>query len=153
VLAYLALRKKPPPIVVPLRLKLMAWPIYIGIGVLVFLVIYRVSGGPLPPPLKILPSDDPRRDAMTFGFLFGVLTALMASAFGQSVLLGIARHRRAKEIAKDLLVDVARTGAETVIEAVIDGGTSSGAATDGDGSSGGSARGGRSGGGGGGAGW
>jgi uncharacterized membrane protein YgcG len=148
------MRKKPTPIVVPLRLKLMAWPIYIGIGVAVFVVIYRVSGGQLPPPLKILPSDDPRRDAMTFGFLFGVLTALMASAFGQSVLVGIVRHRRAKEIAKNLLVDVARTGAETVIEAVIDGGTSSSATTDDGSSSRSSPRGGgRSGGGGGGAGW
>src|SRR5262249_32121657 len=99
------------------RYVLWAWPAYVVVAIGIFFAVSRGSGGTL------------QRDAIFFGFLFGVLGIALLKAFVDPVLRGLAARRSKTALAEELVVDVAKTGAEiavtTVLDAALGGGASS----------------------------
>jgi uncharacterized membrane protein YgcG len=110
-----------------LALPYWRWLIYLGVGGIIFCVIFVKIGGVIPDKYASL---DAWRESDALGNLAisGVFTGLIVGLiklFFDPVFLGIAQRKSTLSIAEDLALSVAKVAAGVVIEGVLDAAASS----------------------------
>ena len=100
---------------VPIFWRIISVLLMFPLGIAIFAVIFRKSGGKFPIP------EGASTDPFFFAFIFGVLIPTILYWFiVDKVLKGIAARRPTKNIAADVTKDIARSTAEMAAEVVID---------------------------------
>jgi len=98
------------------------WLIYLGAGVIIFVVLFVKMGGVVPEHYASF-AEWYDSDALTYlvdsGIFTGLIVALL-NLFLDPVFLGIAQRKSKLAIAKDLLVSVAATAAGVAAEGLLE---------------------------------
>jgi len=113
---------------VPVSWRIISILSMLPVGMLIFIIIFRKSGGKF--PLAAGDSTDP----YFFGFVFAVLIPLLVYIFiVDKILRGVVMKRSGEAIAKDVATDIAKSAAviaaEVVLDAVVGGSASAGSSS------------------------
>lgn len=116
-------KRSRPAVKVPLSWRICAILAMLPLGMAIFYLIFRASGGKFPPAAG--ESTDP----YFFGLVFAIAVPILVWLYVYRILQGIVMKRPGREIAAEVAADLAKNAAVIAAEVVLDaavGGSSTG---------------------------